>query len=540
MTEPTPARRRLPPWLWVFAPLALGLLYAAGHALLAPTPTLSNLPPPEAVLVQRFRNLDTLDRVSFGPRGPRVRAARELVAQERNVPGLPGVDHTAPIHLCLLPRGSHQDASMAIFQLEDAGAFEQAFMRTDFHERGLIRRAQHMHIAGDFASVSPSRDIGRRIGRGDLTCEDLGEDYAIAADIPGLVTHVMKVAKQYPWRSILESLGLRPDETVFVRSAETGETTAVTPGAERIERIRRSWDRVKLWGWMDDGRIRVDLHPSAGSRLAKAHEARNAQFKAAGIRADMLEGVEESAPPYAPSDAEAWLRVPWDIDRPLLAEALLACGVRFVTEDDGVDLLGGLGDGVRERGQGELSRRGILLWATKGVGTGFAWTLGMAAPSGHMPPLKNFLPLPAAAGGSVPLPKGTAPLTAGDTQVARIAPGGTVELAPAVPWKYSGSGEDARVDLVTFGPSAEGAMSAMKNHLAIETKAPSMGRDAWDPGEGFEHVATLWIKSTRAKQVLGKALEDGGFLAALAGGHVKAALYTDGTIFRLLLWREAL
>ena len=174
------------------------------------------------------------------------------------------------------------------------------------------------------------------------------------------------------------------------------------------------------------------------------------------------------------------------------------------------------------------------------MGTGFAWTLGMAAPSGHLPPLKNFLPLPAATGGSVPLPEGTAPVTAGDTRVSRVAPGGTVELAPAVPWKNGGGGgKDAAVDLVTFGASAEGAMNGMKNHLAIETKAPSMGRDAWDPGEGFELVATLWIKSTRAQQVLGKALEDGGFLAALAGGHVKAALYTDGSIFRLLIWREA-
>ncbi|MDF1700759.1 MAG: hypothetical protein P1V36_06340, partial [Planctomycetota bacterium] len=135
-TSTVPSRRRLPSWAWLFLPLGLGLLYAAGHALFAPKPTLANLPPPEAVLVQRFRDLDTLDRVSVGPRGPGVRAPRELVAQERNVPNLPGVDHTAPIHLLLLPRGRHQDASMAIFKLEDEGAFEDAFMRTDFLERG--------------------------------------------------------------------------------------------------------------------------------------------------------------------------------------------------------------------------------------------------------------------------------------------------------------------------------------------------------------------------------------------------------------------
>ncbi len=540
-SETTPRRRRVPGWIWVFTPLAIGLLYAAGHALFAPEPTLANLPPPEAVLVQRFRDLDTLDRVSFGPRGPKVRATREVVAQERNVPGLPGVDHTAPVHLVLLPRGRHQDASMAIFQVEDADAFEQAFMRTDFLERGLIRHAQHLHIGGDFAAVGPSRDIARRIGRGDLTCEDKGEDYCIAADIPGLVEHVMKVPKQYPWREILEALGVRPGETTFVRDAETGATRAVIPGATRVERIRTSWDRVKLWGWMDDGRIQVDLHPSAGGRVAQALATRAERLEVQEFPIE-INTLLRDAPPHAPSDAEAWLRIPYDVDRALLADVLLACGVRFVSEDEGVDLLGGLGAGVERRTTADMQeQRGVLLWATRGAGTGYAWTLGMAASSGHLPALKNFLPLPGAEGGSVPLPEGAAPVTSGDTTVPRTAPAGTVELAPAVPWT-NGAAEDERtprVDLVTFGPSAEAAMAGMKNHLAVASKAPADPRQAWDPGEGFEHVASAWIKVTRARQLLDRALEPGGFLAALAGGHIRAALYTDGTMLRLLLWREA-
>jgi hypothetical protein len=131
-------------------------------------------------------------------------------------------------------------------------------------------------------------------------------------------------------------------------------------------------------------------------------------------------------------------------------------------------------------------------------------------------------------------------VTTGDTTVPRTAPAGTVELAPAVPWTNGGGEADApRVDLVTFGPSAEAAMAGMKNHLSIASNPPADPRQAWDPGEGFEHVASAWIKVTRARQVLDRALEPGGFLAALAGGHVRAALYTDGRMLRLLLWRES-
>lgn len=533
-------RRRLPGWAWVFAPLAIGLLYAGGHALFAPKPTLENLPPPEAVLVQRFRNLDALDRVSFGPRGPQVRPARELVAQERNVPGLPGVDHTAPIHLILLPRGRHQDASMAIFALEDADAFERAFRRTDFLERGLIRHAQHLHVSGDHAAVGPSRDIVRRIGRGDLTCEDLGEDYAIAAEIPGLVEYAMTAAKQYPWRGILEALGVQVARTTFVQVEGSTATRAVIPGAERVERIRKAWDRVKLWGWMDEGRIRVDLHPSAGGTVAEALALRAERLTAKPLAIDITTLQRFESPPHAPADAEAWLRIPYDADRALLAETLLACGVRFVEEgEDGIDLLGGLAAGEMQRtiGFDDLAERGVLLWATTGVGTGYAWTLGMASASGHLPPLKAFLPMPAGDAMSRDLPEGAAPLTKGDARTERPTPQGTLELAPLVPWPEAG--EDATVDIVTFGPGADAAMVGMKNHLSVASTPPRDAREAWDPGDDMQPVASFFLKSTRAPQVLGKAIEPGGFLAALARGHIRGALYTDGSMFRLLLWRES-
>ncbi len=533
-TAPRSLASRVPLAVWILLPLAIGLLYAAGHSLFAPKPTPANLAPPEAVLVQRFKNLDLLDDISFGPRGRDIRAARDVIAGERNVPGLPGVDHTAPIHLVLLPRGRHQDASMAIFRLEDAGAFEDAFMRTDFLERKLIRHAQHLHIRGGWAAVGPSRDATRRMGRGSLHCKELGEDYAIAADVPGLVEHVMLVAKSYPWRGILESLGVNPAGTRLVHVEGSTAMQAIVPGAQRVERIRTSWDTAKLWGWKEQARIRVDLVPSASGPVAAALKARKAHQHPGPLQISTLTSVAE--PPHAPGDAEAWLRIPYDYDRPLLAEALLACGVRFVAEEDGVDLLGGLAAGVGPRVT-PADAGGVLFWATKGIGTGYAWTLGMVSPSGHLPPLKAFLPLPAEGQTSVDLPANTAPITKGDAATERATPKGTLRLARNVPLAVGDAGASPTMDVLTFGPTAEAALEGMRNHLSVKQAAPRPPAADWDPGAGMELVASFFLKSTRAPQILGKALEPGGFLAVLAGGHIRGALYTDGSLFRLLLWR---
>ena len=77
---------------------------------LAPRPTLDNLPPADAIVVQRFRDLAAVDRCSFGPRGPNVRATRDVIADERNLPGLPGVDHREPLHMILMPRTVRMDS----------------------------------------------------------------------------------------------------------------------------------------------------------------------------------------------------------------------------------------------------------------------------------------------------------------------------------------------------------------------------------------------------------------------------------------------
>ncbi|MFV1960137.1 MAG: hypothetical protein ACC662_12080, partial [Planctomycetota bacterium] len=72
--------KRLPAALWLFAPLVLGLLYAAGYGLFAPSPTLETVVPRAAVLTQRFRDLDALDAIWFRRAGDVTRLADRLGA----------------------------------------------------------------------------------------------------------------------------------------------------------------------------------------------------------------------------------------------------------------------------------------------------------------------------------------------------------------------------------------------------------------------------------------------------------------------------
>jgi hypothetical protein len=506
--------RRPPAAAWVLAPLALALLYVAGHALLAPTPTLANLPPPDAVLVQRFRDLDTFDRDSFGPRGPQARLPHVIVGEERNVPGLPGVDPDAPIHLVLLPRGTTQDASMVIFRLKDRAAFRRAFLRTDSVERHLVRHAQHLALRDGWAAVGPERDATRRIGMGRLTCADLGESWSIAADVPGLVQSALDTPRQYPWHDLLVALGVQPGKARFVHLLRTDELRVVIPGAERPRRLGEAWKTARLWAWMDTGRLRADLEPQPGGPVAAALAAASAAGAA----------PTRGGPPQAPSDAVAWLRVPRAADRPLLAHALYGCGLRFVTEGKDVDPLGGLGTPPA------AGQEGLLLWAVHGVRAASAWTVGLAAPHGSLPPLGAFLPAARPGGDPVELPAGAAPLTRGATAQGDAAPAGHVEAAAALPWAAGGG----PVDAITFGPGAHGALEGLRAHLGLPSPPRVTDeRAAWDPGPGMRSVATFVVRAARARALLGRALEPGGFLAVLRGGDLHGALYTDGHLLRL-------
>lgn len=500
--------RRIPAAAWILAPLALGLLYAAAYALLAPKPTLANLPPSEAILVHRVRGLDMLDLTSPGPRGPGQKPPREALGIERNNVGLIGVDHEAPVHLVLMPRTLGLDSTMAIFELKDAAAFEREFMRTDFLERGLIRRAQHLSIEGRYAAVGPNRDATRRLGTGGITSKDLGEDWAMAADLPRLAEHAVQLAKHYPWRSVLNAIGLDIDAARLTLDAKTKAVQAFLPGDKRLQRIHDSWRSVRLWAWHNQKKLRVDLEPVAGSAVAKA--------LAALPTAEALAAAQQDGPPPPPPSAQAWLHAPSGVHTRALAHLLLGSGVRFVEEQDGADPLGGLGK----------APGGVLLWGERGVGTGYAMTLGVASRGSPLPDLSAFLPLPSGDATAGPLPKGAAPITVGDTTTDRKVPAGTIERrAPP------------GAEILTFGPSAKQAAEGFVAALAAGTLAfPTESGPTWETSDEVRPVARFFLGQLRAQAVLGRALQPGGFLAMLSGGDIHGRVEVVDGVVRLTAW----
>jgi len=506
--------RRIPAIVWILLPLAIGLLYAAGHALVAPRPTLANVAPAGAILVHRVRGLDMFDLTSPGPRAPGLRPPREALGRGRNNPNLLGVDAQDWVHLVLMPRTLSLDSTMAIFRTSDGDAFEREFMRTDFLERHLIRHAQHLYRSDPWVAVGPNRDATRRIGTGSLACADLGEDWSMVADVPRLIDHALQLAKHDPWRSILATLGLDVAAARMTLDPKTKEIAAFLPGDRRIQRIRSNWRTIRLWAWHTEGRLRVDLEPTPEGLIGQA------------LSRGMPTGAPRPSLPPPPARAEGWLRLESQADLPLVANTLLSSGVRFVAPESD-DPLGGLG---KTRAHGAP---GLLLWAARGLGTGYAWSLGLTAPAGELPDLTPFLPLPPAGAASLTLPKDAAPLTIGDTTTKRKVPAGTVERALSV---LAGGDRTTEYDLVTFGPGAKEALEEMKASLAKpdgDRAVPSGGDE--ETGAGMRRIASFFLRQRRAEKILGRALRPGGFLAMLANGDVRGALYTDGRILRLLV-----
>ncbi len=486
--------RRIPPVVWLLAPLALGLLYAAGHAFLAPRPTLANLPPEGAILVQRYRNLDEVDRSTFGPRGPAIRPARELIGAERNLPGLPGVDHTQPVHMILMPRTIRLDSTMAVFGVTDAGAMQRTFDDPNFIEDGRARHAQHLVINGPWAAIAPNRADARRLGTGGITAADLGEDMAIAVDVPRLIDYVTSMAQRFPWNGILSSLGVDVKNARVRFDEATGETIVGLPGVERLARIGATWKTARMWAWMDEKRARIDLEPQPGPIASLLKYWKD----------DSEEGETIFA---APDSAELWLSAPGKQSGALLAQ---------LVHNLGVDVQKPLREFVVN--PKEARPGAVTIWAEPALGTGSALTFTVAAK--RPPDLAAALPLPSKGQDHAVLPKGAAPITVGETGVTVASPKGEVWM------RTTGAG----LRLITFGADARRAIDRSEAHVA---KALGLSLHEVPGEDGMKPLAWFGVRAGRAKRILGRALEPGGFLACLGGGDIKGTVSTNGRIVRL-------
>ena len=480
-------------WIWILAPLALGLLYAAVFPLFAPEPTLANVVPGDAVMTHRFKDLAAMDAGSFRHPDDSNRPSA-VEAERRNLGGLPGVDPTRPVHLVLLRREQRPDPTLWILPVADADALRDRFDDASFFlEKGFIRHAQHLAVRGGWAGVAGDRDAVRRLGEGGLTARDLGEDHVVAVDVPELIRFMLAAPSDRPWRQILGALGFAPDVT---GAAEEVQGAAILL-ADRVLRVHDTWRTARLWSWLEAGRIRLDLEPTAGTVLAA---------RLASVGPDAATGV-----PTAPPRAQAWIRVADGARRAALAWALYGAGIAFpaalATGED------------RPLGAwGEAEGAGLLLWAAPSTGIGYAWTLGLAAP-GALPPLTPFHPAVPVEIGDAEAAEGELPLTLADLQLDRSPPAGTI-LRRRV----------GDLDLVALGAAAEETWRRFETWQARqETRRTHLPA----PPAGWHVVATFGLAEARARTLLGNELKRGGLLTALAGGDLEGRVLTDGTTLRL-------
>jgi hypothetical protein len=491
--------RRLPAALWILAPLALALLYAVAHPLLARKPDVADVVPQGAVLAHRFRDLAAVDRSFwwFGPPDPRRGPGRvgDRIGALRNVPGLAGVDRKGPFHWVLLARDRHLDATMAIFALADEDAFRAAYEDPRLLELGHVRHAQNLEIRGRFAAVARDGDAARRIGTAGLVVEDRGEDHALVADVAGTLRYALLSPVDEPWRGLLSALGYASAEPVVVRAGETPVGISVPAG--RAIRVMNAWSTLRAWFWQGEGRITVELEPSDG---------------AAGLR-EALAAVPAAGgwTPGRPQRAQAWLWVPTGEARAVLWRALYFAGV---------DLPDSLAAIETEPG----AAGGVFAWAEVAPQAVHAWTIGLAAPSGPRALDEVALWVPGWPGGEegIDLAGGAAPITVYDPGANRPAP-----LARAVRRTVP----SARGELVVgaVGPDAAGVAVPLPEDGAPEIPAP--------PAPGLRPVALFYLDEPRAKKLLGSAFAAPGPLLPLAGAAVEGSVWTDGRRLRVDLRR---
>jgi len=276
----------------------------------------------------------------------------------------------------------------------------------------------------------------------------------------------------------------------------TGETIVDLPGIERLARIGATWKTARMWVWMDDQRLRIDLEPKAGPIADLLRHWKGSLY-------DADDGL-----PRPPSDAAVWLAVPGKQSSALLAQ---------LVHHLGIDVPGGLMAYETQLGSstGKPHRPGpVLAWGTPAIGTGYALTITIAGDG--LPLGALALPMPAEGEDSAPLLKGAAPITRSGAD--GPAPAGEVRTRRVKPF-----------DVVAFGAEAGKAIDRAQAHL---TKAEAL---PWpqQAKDGFETIARFGATTRRAAQILGRALQPGGVFAAVGGGAIRGSLSTNGKIVRL-------
>jgi hypothetical protein len=292
-----------------------------------------------------------------------------------------------------------------------------------------------------------------------------------------------------PWRGVLEALGYEGDKPLALEDPETRQPIrSLAVPAGRVWRVHQAWRTLRLWSWFADGRIRLDLERSDS-----------------GPALGVPPGEGTGGPlPAVPPTARAWIRVPDHAAFQTMTAVLADVGVAIPDE-----VLGPAGWG------GAVGGGPVMAWAEQVAGQPHAWTIGVAAPRGRLPPLAHFLPDLPPTPGSAPLAEGAAPILAYQARAGKPSPAGKIVRAETGPF-----------DVVAFGVDAEALASAID---------PAAG--PWTPPTppepGLRLLASFFLDEPRASKILAALLAPRGFLMALSGGDLSGEVWTDGETLRL-------
>lgn len=479
--------RRIPSWAYLVLPLALALLYAVAYPLVAPRPTLESVVPRAAVLTARYRGLAQLDLLWCFGRDGQVRPSEDL-AERHNLPGLPGVDRSGHIHWVLLPLSGRTDPTLLILPVSDAEALEQRFELRDGPQdpaRLLRRHAKHLQRRGDFAALAWDLEAARQLGSGGLTLEDRGEEFGLAVDVKGAIELALAQVGSEPWRSIVEALGGEPARVTGGVDQHTGRRGLVFPFG-RAPQVAEAWRTARLWAYAQRQEIEIELEPAQPTLRALLARA------AAGPAGEARVGLR--------TGQQAWLFVPSSAAFEATAGILAAAGVA-------------LPELTAPAGEAHIEVR-----ALSNLNETRAWTLEISAGSAHEASLAALLGSLPAAGESLPLAAGAAPLTLATTRAGAAAPAGQVARSADGARLYVGADAERLARAAVLATAGE---PAAWRHDARQGALLARGE----------------LSAERALSLLGPALKTGGLFSALGPGALRVVVTTDGRLVRVRLTR---
>lgn len=481
---------------WTAVPLILALAYAGVRVVIGNRPSLEAMVPSDAILVWRWKDLDTYDRQRGDPAevGKTVAAPSAALGAELNVPGLPGVDRSRPIIEALLPLDGVADPRLIVLPVADGSALRAKFM----DPRLVERHARHLELHGAWAASCADRSVARDAGTyASPLPPSEGEDWCLSANWGAFVDFASRPdqAVNEPFASVLTTLGFDPTSAVTSETPD-GHLVLTVKTTGRVPLVRDAWARVTLRSF--PGRITIDLDP--------ADDAQELRQVIAAAKPNPVDDREGSMP----TSVEASLHVRGAQGRRILVYALGYAGLSW----------------PQASAKGEFAALrlgaagGLSAWAEIADSPIPVWNVYLAAPKEAFPDLATLGRIEPTDGGPVGYAAGATTLT--------TLYGANAERSTFLPIPTAA---DAGLLVTAIGPKAD-TMRA-KAAAALTAHARSTPRDTAARIE----IATFTVAKVPLQRLLGaSALGPTGLFAALAERAIEGRmLVVGGTRLRIEL-----